>query len=74
MEDAKLLFSSMSAIHEKLVPYQGSDADLLDLKSLDAEYLRKDLGWALGGGESGKGWPSVGERLDSLASIEGGMV
>lgn len=75
MEIGKLLFSSLSAIHGKLVPYQRNDAaDLLDLKSLDAEYLRKDLRWALEGGEVGKGWPNARGRLDSLAMVEGGMV
>lgn len=74
-KDTELLFSSLSAISEKLAPYQSDDQELLlDLRSLDAEYLRRDLAWALAGGESGKGRPCVRERLDSLARVDGGMV
>ena len=73
--DAKALFSSLSAINERLAQCRGDTHNdvLLDLKSLNAVHLRKDLGWALGGGGK-EGRPSVKERLDSLVRVDGGMV
>lgn len=78
MDDTKLLFSALSSISEKLSLHRGSCNGLAAvLRSLEAEYLREDLGWVLGQGRghcnsdsisssSSSGGVEWNERLDMV--------
>lgn len=74
-EDSKLLFSTLSALHERLVKCcNDGDTILKDLSWLDAVYLRKDIQWLLAGQETSEDNTHVNKRLCSLALVDGGMV
>ena len=69
------MLDSLRRIAESLAPYLGEEDLLKDLKSLDAEYLRKDIAWLLKKQRAeSEEHTSVHRRLCKLAKVEGGMV